>query len=143
MSRKSTFTVHGPNTSWEYIKKISASIPTQRKVKDHVEAEFNHFRRGKSHTSPQSERDVARLQASYKASKIHTYTPNRHLENSRCAKDFLSLGSEPEKLQGTIDRWGARRLTVRSKQEIWEDPEVTQADVSDDTNDLDAMDIDE
>ncbi len=135
--------MHGPNTSWEYIKKISASIPTQRKVKDHVETEFNHFRRGKSHTSPQSEKDVSRLQASYKASKIHTYTPDRHLETSRQAKDSLSRGSEPEKLEGTIDRWAARRLTARSKQEIWEDPEVTQMDVVDDTVTFDAMDVDE
>lgn len=120
---QSTFSVHGPYTTWEYIKRISASIPTLRKVKDHTEAEFNHFYRGKSHTSPQKEKDVARLQLSYKSSNIHVYTPGRHLTEARRAKDFLATGSDVLKLQGTIDRWAERRLTNRSLQEIWEDPE--------------------
>ncbi|KAI0694460.1 hypothetical protein BC835DRAFT_1306326 [Cytidiella melzeri] len=41
---KHTCAVHGPFATWEYIKKISASIPIQHKIKDHVEAEINHFR---------------------------------------------------------------------------------------------------
>lgn len=116
--------MHGPYASWDYIKRISAAIPTLRKVKDHTEAEFNHFYRGKSHTSPEKEKDVARLQLSYKNSNIHVYTPGRHLTQARRAKDFLATGSDVQKLQGTIDRWAERRLTTRSTQEIWEDPEV-------------------
>lgn len=122
---KSTFTVHGPYATWEYIKRISAAIPTLRKVKDHTEAEFSHFYRGKSHTAPKKEKDVATLQLSYKNSDIHVYTAGRHLPQARRAKDFLATGSDILKLQGTIDRWAERRLTTRSSQEIWEDPEPT------------------
>ncbi|KAI0692054.1 hypothetical protein BC835DRAFT_1416809 [Cytidiella melzeri] len=118
---KYTFMVTGPYTTWEYIRKISASIPAQRKVKDHVEAEFNHFRRGKSHTSPEKEKDVARLQEAYKDSNIHRYVPKRLLKSSQRAKDFLALGSNPITLQATIDRWAEKRLTVRSTCEMWED----------------------
>ncbi|KAI0769563.1 hypothetical protein BC629DRAFT_1595870 [Irpex lacteus] len=133
---KSTFSVHGPYASWDYIKKISAAIPTLRKVKDHTEAEFNRFYRGKSHTSPEKERDVSKLHISYKNSDIHVYTPGRHLPQARKAKDFLANGSDILKLQGTIDRWAERRLTDRSKQEIWEDPEVALAQNADSDDDM-------
>lgn len=93
-------------------------------MKDHTESEFNHFYRGKSHTSPAKEKDVARLQLSYKTSQIHVYTAGRHLSEARRAKDFLAAGSDILKLQGTIDRWAERRLDTRATQEIWEDPEV-------------------
>ncbi|KAI0686262.1 hypothetical protein BC835DRAFT_1288480 [Cytidiella melzeri] len=63
---KHIFAVHGPFSSWEYIKKISVSIPAQRKIKDHVENEFNHFRRGKSHTTPESETDIVNLLDHYR-----------------------------------------------------------------------------
>ena len=53
-----TFAVHGPYASWGYIKKISASIPAQRKLKNHIEREFNHLHRGKSHTTPKHEKEV-------------------------------------------------------------------------------------
>lgn len=145
---QSTFSVHGPYASWDYIKKISAAIPTLRKVKDHTEAEFNNFYRGKSHTSPQKEKDVKHLQQSYKNSDIHVYTAGRHLPKARRAKDFLATGSDILKLQGTIDRWSERRLKARSQQEIWEDPEITlnQNEDSDDDMYLDwdfnAMQVD-
>ena len=59
------FAAHGPYSWWDYIKRISASIPTQRKVKEHVEAHFNHFRRGRSHTTPKWEDDVVDLYKAY------------------------------------------------------------------------------
>ncbi|EMD36367.1 hypothetical protein CERSUDRAFT_95685 [Gelatoporia subvermispora B] len=70
---KHTFATSGPYMSWDYIGKTSASIPTQRKVIDHVEADINHFRRGKSHTSPSKEADINKLQQSYQASKLHQH----------------------------------------------------------------------
>ncbi|KAI0693371.1 hypothetical protein BC835DRAFT_1415991 [Cytidiella melzeri] len=73
---KYTFMVLGPFATWEYIHKISGSIPTQRKVKDHVEANFNHFRRGKSHTTPEAEKDIKNLQAAYKNAKVHVHYPD-------------------------------------------------------------------
>ncbi len=53
------------------------------------------------------------------------YTAGRQLSQARRAKDFIAIGSDMLKLQGTIDRWAERRLKNRSMQEIWEDPEVT------------------
>ncbi|KAI0682087.1 hypothetical protein BC835DRAFT_1230763, partial [Cytidiella melzeri] len=70
---KHTFAVHGPFATWDYIKKISASIPTQRKIKDHVEEQFNHFRREKSHTTPDWEEDVANLQTAYHVGQAHVH----------------------------------------------------------------------
>lgn len=106
--------VLGPFATWDYIKRISASIPTQRKIKDHVEAQINHFRRGKSHTDPDKEADVVRLQESYRKSKVHVYVRGRKLAANAQAKDYLAIGSDPTKLQTTIERWFTSRLTIRS-----------------------------
>ncbi|KAI0683127.1 hypothetical protein BC835DRAFT_1423644 [Cytidiella melzeri] len=105
---KSMFMVYGPYTTWEYIRKISATIPTLRKVKDHVEADFNHFSRGKSHSSPEKEKDI--------------------LDFSQRAKDFIALGSNVVKLQATIGGWTDERLVSRATTEIWEDPEVVEGE---------------
>ncbi|KAI0696103.1 hypothetical protein BC835DRAFT_1414500 [Cytidiella melzeri] len=123
---KSIFMVYGPYATWEYIQKISAAIPTLRKVKDHVEADFNHFSRGKSHSSPDKEKDITQLQAAYKLSQVHIYTPKQQLDSSRRAKDFVALGSNIVKLQATIGRWSEKRLVSRAATEIWEDPEVVE-----------------
>lgn len=111
------FAVLGPFATWEYIKKISASIPTQRKVKEHVEGEFNHFQRGRSHTDPDKEYDVERLVTAYKASEIHIYKSTRQLAPEHRAKDFIHLGSDIDKLDATIKRWLENRLKRRSEAE--------------------------
>ncbi|KAI0695834.1 hypothetical protein BC835DRAFT_1345302 [Cytidiella melzeri] len=105
---KHTFAVHGPFSTWEYIKKLSASIPAQRRIKDHVKAEFNHFRRGKSHTTPEWEKDVAGLQESYRVNSTHVYRPGRHTASSPL--DYISLGGDHKKLTATIRRWKKSQL---------------------------------
>jgi hypothetical protein len=105
LSAKVIFMTLGPHVTWEYIQKISATIPTLRKLKDHIEAEVNHFRRGKKHSDPDKEEDVALLQASYAASKIHTYTPKRHLHGNNKAQDYLAKGSNPETLRKVVGNW--------------------------------------
>jgi len=74
---KHTFASIGPYAAWENIGKISASIPCQRKVKDHIEDEINHFHRGKSHTSPDKEKDVQQLQAAYHNGNVHVLEKGR------------------------------------------------------------------
>lgn len=105
--------VLGPFATWEYIKKISGAIPVMRSVKDHVEAEFNHFCRGKSHTDPGKEADIDLLQKSYRSTKAHLYCAGRTLPDVAKAKDYIHDGSQTTKLQATIDRWNDKQLKVR------------------------------
>ncbi|KAI0088970.1 hypothetical protein BDY19DRAFT_993786 [Irpex rosettiformis] len=125
---KHTFAAHGPNATWAYIKKISASIPTQRKIKDHIEAEFNHFRRGKSHTTPDWEADVANLQDAYRVGKVHVYQRVRRGIGKIVTSppDFISIGSSPQKLQSLISQWTAKRVASKSTEEDYaeNDPDV-------------------
>jgi hypothetical protein len=95
----------GPFVTWDLIYKMSASIPCQRKVKDHVEVQINHFLRGKSHTSPDAEEDIRNLQAAYNKDAIHTYKSGRKLAAKDKVKDILRIGSEGTRLNKAIDRW--------------------------------------
>lgn len=116
-----TFSVVGPYADWDYIGQTSASIPCQRKVKDHVEDSINHFRRYKAHTSPEKEEDVARLQASYKASEIHVYKAGRRLEAKDKVLDAIRIGSDFNKLPRTFEKWVAGRISEWSSTEDWTD----------------------
>ncbi|KAF7789595.1 hypothetical protein EIP86_000541 [Pleurotus ostreatoroseus] len=116
---KGSFAMQGPHASWENIKRVSAAIPAMRRIKDHVEAEINHFLRGKSHTSPEKEVDVARLQASYAASSIHVYNRRRQVSKECQVQDFIAKGSDPEKLKKAIQKWQENRNTERSSREDW------------------------
>ena len=114
-----TFGVSGPYTEWEYIGKISASIPCQRKVKDHVERDINHFQRGKNHTAPDKEEDVSRLQSSYHQSKIHIKKNGRKLDKRDKVADCLAVGSEGTRLKKTMDRWVQNRISEWSSENDW------------------------
>jgi hypothetical protein len=83
-------------------------------VKDHVEQSFNHFRRGKSHTSPDHERDVASLQGKYLEARAHVYKPGRHLHAEHKIKDILAFGCNPETLSSMIKRWADNRVGQKS-----------------------------
>jgi hypothetical protein len=114
-----TFAAIGPSAEWDYIGKISASIPTQRKVKDHVEDDINHFHRGKAHTCPEKEADIVCLQASYQQSKIHVYRPGRKVEAKDKFADTIGKGSEIGKVNKTLASWLSNRFVVKSTQEDW------------------------
>jgi len=115
------FMVLGPFATWDFIHKISASIPCQRKIKDHVEAEINHFHRGKSHTSPDAEGDIRCLQAAYRSDKIHEFVPGRKLEAKDKVKDYTAVGAEGAKLKKTIAKWMENRVTKWSTRETWKE----------------------
>ena len=106
---QNTFAVLGPFATWDIIRKLSASIPCQRKVKDHVEAEINHFCRGKSHTSPDIEEDIRNLQAAYEKDQIHVLKPGRKLAAKDKVADYMALGADT-KLKGVIRRWAENRV---------------------------------
>ncbi|KAF7800317.1 hypothetical protein EIP86_011567 [Pleurotus ostreatoroseus] len=120
LDTKDTFATLGPSTSWEYLKKTTASIPTQRRIKDHVEAHINHFRRGKSHTNPKKEGDVAMLQAMYARAKIHSYHRSRQLPKESRTEDFIAKGSDPSTLRKTIKKWQEKRVIAKGTKEDWE-----------------------
>ena len=90
---------------------MSGSIPCQRKVKDHVEAEVNRFLRGKSHTSPDAEEDIGNLQAAYQKDSIHTFKAGRKLAAKDKVKDYMAIGGEGTKLKKVIQRWVSNRLS--------------------------------
>ena len=124
-SAQYTFAALGPNVSWDYIGETSDSIPCQRRVKDHVEKSMNHFCRGKSHTSPGKEEDVARLQASYRDSRIHQTIWGRKLDSRNKAKDYLACGTQEQVFVRIIGRWSENRVRKRSSGDYWE-PEIAQ-----------------
>ncbi len=91
-------------------------------MKDHVEAEVNHFRRGKAHTTPEKEEDIHRLQASYKQSHIHEYMRGRKICGDGKAKDYIALGADPVKLKRSMKKWIDKRLDERGTMEDWTSP---------------------
>ena len=99
---------------------MSSSIPCQRRVKDHVEAEVNTFLRGKSHTSPDAEEDIRNLQAVYQKDAIHTIKGGRKLKAKDKVKDYMAIGGEGTKLKKVISRWLANRLSEVSTTEDFE-----------------------
>lgn len=113
------FAIHGPYATWEYIKKITASIPTQRKLKDHIEREFNHFRRYKGHTTPDFEKDVRNLQGKYAEAKVHVHVAGREVEDK--TKDFIAQGLNHESLYGLVSRWATSRMTEKSTMADFDD----------------------
>jgi hypothetical protein len=114
------FAAIGPFATWEYIRKMSPSIPCQRKIKDHVEAEVNNFRRGKSHSSPDAEEDIRNLQAAYQKDSIHIFKEGRKLASKDKIKDYMALGVEGTKLKKVIQRWLSNRLSEVATTEDFE-----------------------
>ena len=115
-----TFAAISPFATWEYIRKTLGTIPCQRKVKDHVELEVNHFLRGKSHTSPDVEEDIRNLQAAYKKDSIHLFNAGRKLAARDKVKDYMALGGEGTKLKKVIQRWVSNRLSEVATTEDFE-----------------------
>jgi hypothetical protein len=116
-----TFAAIGPFADWDYIGKTSASIPCQRRVKDHVEQDINHFCCYKTHTAPEKEEDVDRLQASYSASQIHIKKTGRKLNSKDQLPDIFHIGSEASKVAKTVGTWASNRISEWSTLEDWTD----------------------
>lgn len=119
-----TLAASGPNISWDYIGETLATIPCQRRVKDHVELSVNHFYCGKTHTLPGKEEDVSRLQASYRDSKIHQTIQGRKLDSKNKVKDFVGHGTQDQAIIRAIGRWSENRVRERSIGE-YREPEST------------------
>ncbi|KAH9842001.1 uncharacterized protein C8Q71DRAFT_700921 [Rhodofomes roseus] len=112
---KYTFELLGPHASWELLGRTSAAIPTLRKIKDHVELQFNHYCRGKSHTSPDAEEDISKLVQAFHDSKVHKYTAGRKAKN-KCV-DVMVKGSESARITKSMDSYYEKRKREQSTDE--------------------------
>jgi hypothetical protein len=88
-------------------------------VKDHIEDEINHFHRGKSHTSPDKEKDVKQLQEAYHNANIHVLTEGREINEKDGFVDIESLGSEAGRLCKAMESWLSNRISEWSDMEDW------------------------
>ena len=104
---------------------ISPAIPALRKIKDHVEAEFNHYRRGKSHTSPEAEEDIRKLQEALHHSKVHVYDPRGRMSKSKVL-DYVAIGCDAEKVAKALDSFYAKHSHGLSTKEVWPDVDTAQ-----------------
>ncbi|KAF9787416.1 hypothetical protein BJ322DRAFT_1107483 [Thelephora terrestris] len=104
---KHTFDSAGPGVTWEYIKRISAAIPTLRKVKDHFQYHWNNYLRYGKHSSPTYENDITLLRASYNISEIHV---------KQKGEEALASGK-------VIQKWHKRRERNVSEKQLWSESE--------------------
>ena len=98
----------GPGVTWDYISKISAAIPTLRKLKDQFQYEWNNYSRYSKHTAPDYEEDMKALCNSYGTSGIHKKKRGRNIHNKDTFIDTYEKG-EAIIIQGkVIANWHKR-----------------------------------
>ncbi|KAK7021716.1 hypothetical protein R3P38DRAFT_2417227, partial [Favolaschia claudopus] len=103
---------------WNTWGKISAAIPTLRKVQRHMEKQFRTNTRGARHGVPDKEKDVSKLTDHYVASKLYTFTPGRELKTAR-SPDYVTEGADNLERLNTIAEWFKRRTHARETGEDW------------------------
>ncbi|TEB29725.1 hypothetical protein FA13DRAFT_1580641, partial [Coprinellus micaceus] len=74
---KVTYRSEGPNIKWPYLRKLHPAIPIIRVVINFIEHQFGTIVRGKKHSVPSKEKDIAKLRASFSSSKLHKQQPGR------------------------------------------------------------------
>lgn len=117
---KVTYRSQGPNIDWAYLKKLHPAIHVIRALTLHIEEEFGTLTRGKSHTNPEREKDVERLQKSYTKSTFHRTKGGRKI-NSKADTytDYATKGCT-KLLQGKIlKKWVQLRTFERATTESW------------------------
>ncbi|KZT12850.1 uncharacterized protein LAESUDRAFT_633811, partial [Laetiporus sulphureus 93-53] len=76
---KVTLRSQGPNSDWEYLKKLHPVIPVIQAISSHMEREFVTWKRYSHHTTPGDQKGIALLQKAYETSQIHKTPPGRKL----------------------------------------------------------------
>ncbi|TFY51054.1 hypothetical protein EVJ58_g10762 [Rhodofomes roseus] len=115
---KYTFESLGPHATWELLGRMSAAIPCLRQLKDHIEAQFNHYFRGKSHTTPAAEDDITKLSQAFHDSKVHLHVPGRIAKNKLA--NFVGDGCDTIKMDKDIDSFYDRRECERATGEVYD-----------------------
>ncbi|KAH9915000.1 uncharacterized protein B0H18DRAFT_886378 [Fomitopsis serialis] len=123
---KYIFELMGPYATWELLGRMSAAIPCLRKLKDHIESEFNHYHRGKSHTSPDAEEDIAKLHQALRDSKVHQYIAGRRVTKKNKYPDVMREGSNPVKMKKALDSFYEKRECDRVTTERYVERESTR-----------------
>jgi hypothetical protein len=116
---KVTYRSEGPNIQWEYMKKLHPAIHTIRAIAMHIEKEFGTLTRGKKHTVPKKELDVAKLQQVYKESGYHKFKMGRKAKKNAKAVDITTAGAIKLTSLDVLKRWIDLRTFTRSTAERW------------------------
>lgn len=129
---KVTYRSEGPNIKWSYLYKLHPAIPIIRIVIDFMEREFGTLVRGKKHTVPSKEKDIAKLRKSYSDSRIHENQPGRcfHSKKDKAA-NYTSLGALKLTTTGRLEKWREARNFERSQMEDWAETENESSGDSD------------
>ncbi|KAJ3494148.1 hypothetical protein NLJ89_g10869 [Agrocybe chaxingu] len=117
---KVTYRSEGPNIKWEYLKKLHPAITTIRTTATHIEKDFGTLSRGAKHTKPSKEKDVTKLQKSYRISGYHNYKAGRRVKTKALIPDYATLGAIKVQTGKVLQRWNDLRSFERSTTEIWE-----------------------
>ncbi|KAI0056259.1 hypothetical protein BV25DRAFT_1872872 [Artomyces pyxidatus] len=126
---KVTYRSQGPNAGWDLLFKRGPAIPKIRMVRAHFEHLFPSLKRGISHTSPQKEKDVEKLEQIYTEAKVHVYKKGRKAGPKDGVVDTITDGWVYVTTK-MLKKWASRRIYPRTKTEIWtmEDAKRVRAD---------------
>lgn len=119
MDSQYTFASLGPNVTWKFIGKISAAIPSLRRLKDHFENEWNTYLRYQKHAHPDYEADIERLGRAYTVAKLHHKVKGRKLGENRKDADYVQDGAKAISTGKPIMKWQLRRKRDESDKEVW------------------------
>ncbi|EIW75949.1 hypothetical protein CONPUDRAFT_76987 [Coniophora puteana RWD-64-598 SS2] len=119
--QKVTYSMQGPNASWEGLDKIGPAVATLGTVRKHLEKQIRTLRRGVAHTAPSKNADVQRLKNTYKSSKVNERQNGRMgLTESDWVVDVVSEGAIHLFRRQTMSKWWAKRNRRRKTTELWD-----------------------
>ncbi|KAJ7572843.1 hypothetical protein C8J56DRAFT_806278, partial [Mycena floridula] len=139
---KVTYRSDGPHLNWEYLKKLHPAIPVIRELATFMERIFGTWTRGKKHTTPKREPDVAKLEQSYREFTFHVYQPGREVPVKSRVKDYLNQGGIEIQTGPTILNWAEGRRYPRSTEQDLEFSESESEGEDADDEREDDMDVD-
>lgn len=118
---KVTHRSQGPKIDWAYLKKLHPAIHVIRALTLHLEEEFGTLAQGKSHTKPQSDADVGKVQNSYHNLGYHNDKEGRVITNKKDrAGDYSMDGVKKYNSGKVMTNWTESRGLEHSTQEVWE-----------------------
>ena len=115
----------GPNTTFEYIGKMSLVLNLLRCVTNHFEKDMGTLTRGKKHKTPSPYHDIDELMRDKHTNQVHRYNPG-HKAGSGMPNDFVSKGVKELTLgmkSMKIYNWFMQRARgiARACTQIWND----------------------